>query len=111
MILITVDDWIPLYTGAQYDFVSFRHILVVSPLEENQINMDDALFGMSFGETFDRLKGGIARYCGLDTNNICLFWNNCELNDEDTPETVGMEAAVSKNEELTIHIVSQKIET
>ena len=52
MILLWVDDWIDIdQYHSKYEVVTFRSFVVESP-EESQINLDDALFGMSFGETF-----------------------------------------------------------
>ena len=92
------------------EVVTFRSIVVERP-EEINIHMDDALFGMSFGETFNRLKGGISNYFGLSSANISLFWNNARLDEEDTPETVGMAGTDLKLEDLEIHIKPNSIET
>ena len=111
MILLYVDDWINI---DQYyekcEVVTFRSFVVESP-EEIQTNMDDALFGMSFGETFTRLKRGISHYFGLSSESISLFWNNARLEEEDTPETVGMAGTDLKHENLEIHIKPNNIET
>ena len=109
MILLTVDDWIPLDGFSYYEIVTFKFILVVSP-GETPPNMDDALFGMSEWEPFGRLRAGIGDYCGLDIADICLFWDSNNLLDEDTPDVVGMEASLEEKEELEIHIVSNNIE-
>ena len=64
MILLCVDDWINID-----EVVTFRSSVVERP-EEVQINMDDALFGMSFGETFKRLKRGISHYFATESGNM-----------------------------------------
>ena len=111
MILLWVDDWIDIdQYHSKYEVVTFRSFVVESP-EESQINMDDALFGMSFGETFNRLKDGISHYFGVSSNSICLFWNNARLDEEDTPATVGMAGTDLKHEDLEIHIKPNIIET
>ena len=111
MILLWVDDWIDIdQYHSKYEVVTFRSFVVESP-EESQINLDDALFGMSFGETFSRLKDGISHYFGVSSDSICLFWNNARLDEEDTPETVGMAGTDVKHEDLEIHIKPTNIET
>ena len=111
MILLYVDDWINIDEYyLKYEVVTFRSSVVERP-EEVQINMDDALFGMSFGETFKRLKRGISHYFGLGGENISLFWNNAHLDDEDTHELVGMAETDLKHEDLEIHIKPNIIET
>ena len=104
MILLYVDDWLNIEQYySKYEVVTFRSIVVECP-EESQINMDDALFGMTFGENFKRLMHGISHYFSLDSGHVCLFWENYRLDDEDTPETVGMAGTDAKHEELEIHI-------
>jgi hypothetical protein len=110
MILLYVDDWINIEQYySKYEVVTFRSCVVESP-EESQINMDDALFGMTFGENFKMLKDGISHYFGSNSEHVCLFWDNAMLDDEDTPETVGMAGTDSKHEELEIHIKANFIE-
>ena len=110
MILLCVDNWIRIDEYySKHEVVTFRHHLVVSP-EENEIDMDDAAFGMTFNETFKRLKDGICHYLGMESENLRLYWDKAILNDEDTPETLGMEATDMKSEELEIHIKTEKIE-
>ena len=64
--------------------------------------MEDALFGMTFGENFKRING-LSHYSCLNSEHICLFWDNARLDDEDTPETVGMAGTDAKHEECEIH--------
>jgi hypothetical protein len=109
MILLTVDDWIPLDQFDVYEIIAFKFVLVVSPGEEKP-NVDDALFGMSYWEPFKRMKAGIAYYCGVDKDDICVYWNSNALLDEDTPEFVGMEDSIFEEEELEIHFAAKKIE-
>ena len=110
MILLYVDDWVNIdQYYSKYEVVTFRSFVVESP-EDSQINMDDALFGMTFSENFKRLKDGLSHYFGLNCYHICLFWDNARLDDEDTPETVGMAGTDEKHEELEIHIKPNVIE-
>ena len=110
MILCSINDWVELEGGEEYDLVEFEVKIVRSSFNGNFTNEDEALFGMSCDESFWRLKGGIAWLFGIDTNAISLFWENCELRDEDTPNTVGMQTVIENRELLEIHIVSENIE-
>lgn len=104
MILLCIDHWADVddaVHGFEYSMVEFNHVLVVSP-GENYPNQDDACFGMSHWESFKRLKGGI---------DLSLFWEGNQLNDEDNPDTVGMEMVFLHDEFLEIHIRSKQIET
>ena len=47
----------------------------------------------------------------MSSDSICLFWNNARLDEEDTPETVGMAGTDVKHEDLEIHIKPTNIET
>ena len=110
MILLCVDHWIHIAEFySKHEVVTFKHHLVVSP-GENEIDMGDAAFGMTFCETFKKLKDGICHYLGMGSENVLLYWENAILNDEDTPETLGMQATYIKSEELDIHIKTENIE-
>ena len=103
MILLYVDDWVNIdQYYSKYEVITFRSFVVESP-EEIQINMDDALFGMTFGESFRKLKEGLSHYFGWKCEHISLFWDNARLDEEDTPEIVGMAGTDEKHEVLEIH--------
>ena len=113
MILLCIDHWADVDDGVpgfEYSMVEFNHVLVVSP-GENYPNQDDACFGMCHWESFKRLKGGIAYHLSVDVDDLSLFWEGNQLNDEDNPDTVGMEMVFLHDEFLEIHIRSKQIET
>ena len=109
MILLCVDHWVGLVDGDQYEIVEFLHQLVLRP-GASVYNRDDALFGMSYFERFGSLKAGIAHHFRTVDRDISLFWNNNELHDDETPDTVGMETCIAGKESIIIHITGSSIE-
>ena len=109
MILLCVDDWVNLDETLQEELVEFIHKLSVRP-GASPSNLDDACFGMSCFETFMRLKTGLAYHFNVNESNISLFWEDYQLQDEDTPEDIGMKLGIEKCEELFIHIDGYDIE-
>ena len=110
MILCSVDDWLQLDWLDQYEITQFSTVVMENPLEEIPI-LVAGVFGMGPVDSFKNLKIGIATTCGIDSSSFRLFWNGRELMDQDTPDSVGMEALVWKTEVLEIHRVSNMFET
>ena len=109
--MCSVDDWFQLIWGAEYENIQFDASVFENPLERFHMNLDEALFGMRSRDLFRSLKNGIGNFCRLDTRTICLYWNDEELLDEDTPSLIGMEIAAIKIEDLAIHRISDKVES
>ena len=109
--MCSVDDWLHLDWGAEYEYIQFNAIVFENPLEGFHMNLEEALFGMPSTDLFGSLKMGIGNYCNLEKINICLFWNDEELLDEDTPSLLGMEVVANKSEDLRIYTISYKFES
>ena len=109
MILLCVDHWVNLDEEFQVELVEFIHKLFLRP-GALPSNLDDSCFGMSCFEPFKRLKSGLAYHFNVNESKISLFWENNELQDEETPEDIGMEIGIVKREELHIHIDGYEIE-
>ena len=108
--MCSVDDWLDMYGGGEYDYTQFKYFVFAHP-DEIPPNVCEACFGMGPQDTFRNMKNGIARFFQVAVDRIHLFYNSIELTDEDTPDELEMEAIVWKKEEIEIHIASDQYET
>ena len=108
--MCSVDDWLEMYGGGEYDYTQFKYFVFAHP-DEIPPNVCEACFGMDPQDTFRNMKNGIARFFQVAVDRIHLFYNSIELTDEDTPDELEMEAIVWKKEEIEIHIASDQYET
>ena len=109
MILLCIDHWVNLHEAFQEEIIEFIHKLFLRP-GASPSNLDDCCFGMSCFEPFKQLRSGLAYHFNVNESKISLFWEDYELQDEETPEDIGMEIGIVKREELHIHIDGYDIE-
>ena len=108
--MCSVDDWLDMYGGGEYEYTEFKCVVFVDP-DEIPSNVDEACFGMGPRDTFKDMKREIARFFGVAVDRLHIFFNSTELIDKDTPDDLEMEAMLWKKEELEIYIVSDQYET
>ena len=106
----SVDDWLDMYGGGEYEYTEFKCVVFAHP-DELPYNLCESCFGMGRRDTFRDMKKGIASFFQVAVEKLYLFYNSKELKDEDTPDELEMEAMVWKKEEIDIHIVSDQYET
>ena len=108
--MCSVDDWLDMYGGGEYEYTEFKCVVFAHP-DELPYNLCEACFGMGPRDTFRDMKKGIARFIQVAVDRLHLFYNSKQLKDGDTPDELDMEAMVWKKEEIEIHIVSDQYET
>jgi hypothetical protein len=85
--MCSVDDWLDMYGGGEYDYTEFKYFVFAHP-DEIPTNVCDASFWMGPRDTFKDMKNRIARFFQDAVGKLYLFYNSKELKDEDTTDEI-----------------------